>query len=191
MSKNGNRTRIFAGMFFPFLLFGATLTSLVADKAAASPPAPGLNPTTFLEQEVRQQLATLNYYAVFDHVTFSVGAPGTVILGGEVTRAGLKSDAEAAVRNVKNVTKIVNDIEVLPISPTDDSIRWAAFKAIFDKPELQQYAIQKIAPLRIVVRNGEITLDGKVASEFDRTLIDMSARSVPEAAGVIDNIVVH
>jgi hyperosmotically inducible protein len=140
---------------------------------------------------VSEQLATLPYYYVFDNITFSIMPPGTVVLMGQVTRSGLKSDAEAAVAEINGVEKVVNKIEVLPDSPLDDSIRWAAFEAIFAKPVLQGYATQTVSPLRIIVKNGEITLEGVVASQFDKTLIEMSARSVREASGVTDNLIVH
>ncbi len=148
-------------------------------------------PLTKVADTVRQNLARLPYYDVFDYVRFDLVEPGTVLLTGEVTRPALKSDAETAVSRVAGVQKVVNRIEVLPASPGDEAIRWAAFKAIFEKPSLQGYAVQNVSPLRIVVENGTITLDGRVASKFDRTLIEDTARSVPGIAGVIDNLTVR
>jgi hyperosmotically inducible protein len=183
MRTGNGKTVSLAGMLLPLLLFGVAPLSLASSGNNAS--------RGDLGTQVRQRLATLQYYEVFDNVTFSIPAPDTVVLAGQVTRSGLKSDAEAVVRKIQGVEKVVDNIEVLPNSPADDSIRWAAFKAIFDKPSLQQYAIQTVSPLRIIVKNGEITLEGTVASQFDKTLIDMSARSVSEAAGVTDDLVVR
>jgi hyperosmotically inducible periplasmic protein len=190
MHTTKSRLRMLANMFFPMLLFGLTPFTLAAE--SHNSPGAWVSPkAAALTREVRQQLGTLNYYAVFDDLTFRVESPGTVVLAGEVTRPGLKSDAEAVVLKINGVDKVVNQVEVLPESASDDSIRWAAFRAIFDKPELQQYAVQQVSPLRIIVKNGQITLDGKVASQFDKKEIEMSARSVPDAAGVIDNLVVE
>ena len=179
----GKRTGvIFAGVLFPILLFGLSPQGFAMK--------PGNIPPAVLSQEINRHLATLNYYDVFDHLTFRIVAPGTVDLAGQVTRAGLKADAEAAIRRIKGVDNVVDQVEVLPQSAVDDAIRWAAFRAIFDKPALQKYATQSTDPLRIIVKNREITLDGEVASQFDKGLIDMSARSVTEATGVTDHLIV-
>jgi hyperosmotically inducible protein len=174
------RTRLWAIMVFPMMLWGLTQSSSAA--IAGNIPSPALG------QEIHRELAALPYYFVFDYVTFSIAPADTVVLAGQVTRPELKSDAEAAVRATRGVTKVVNNIEVLPRSPVDDSIRWAAFKAIFDKPALQKYATQSVSPLRIIVKNREITIEGTVGSRFDRALIDASARSVREALGVTDDM---
>jgi hyperosmotically inducible periplasmic protein len=72
-----------------------------------------------LIKEVRHQLVMLPYYSVFDNLTYKVEG-GQVTLYGQVTRPTLKSDAEAAVKSIKGVSSVVNNIEVLPLSPMDD-----------------------------------------------------------------------
>jgi hyperosmotically inducible protein len=183
MRETNRGKQLLAGVVFAFLLSGLARASLAADSEAVSPAV--------LEREVSRQLATLPYYDVFDQITFHITTPSTAVLMGEVTRPGLRSDAEAVVQRIGGIRKVVNNIEVLPNSPMDDAIRWEAFKAIFEKPSLQKYAIQTVSPLRIIVKNGWITLDGTVASQFDKSLIDLSAKSITEALGVTDNLVVH
>jgi hyperosmotically inducible protein len=183
MYKSKKELEIFAVMLFTLLLLGAPGQSIAQELGNTS--------AALLKQEISHQLAALPYYDVFDNITFIVSAKGNVVLSGDVTRSNLKRDAEAAVENVKGVQTIVNNIEVLPRSPVDDSIRWEAFKAIFEKPGLQKYATQTTDPLRIIVKNREIILDGAVANRYDRKMIDDCARSVMEASGVIDNLVVR
>jgi hyperosmotically inducible protein len=183
MFTTDRTAKISARILFTILLFGLAQLSAAMSLRNA--------PQARLQQEVRKQLATLPYYVVFDHVTFRIVPPDTVVLMGQVTRPGLKSDADAAVRKILGIGKVVNKIEVLPDSPVDDSIRWEVFKAIFDKPGLQKYAIQPILPLRIIVKNRKVTLDGMVANQFDRNLIDMSARSVRGTLGVTDDLSVE
>jgi hypothetical protein len=177
------KMKLLTWVLTPVLLGGCAVLGLAADAHASS--------TDTLQREVSRQLAALPYYDVFDYIAFDIPRPGTVVLKGDITRPGLKRDAEAAVRGINGVRQIIDRIEILPKSPVDDSIRWEAFKAIFEKPALQKYATQTVSPLRIVVKNREIILDGTVASKFDRSLIDLSARSVTEASGVIDNLVVR
>ncbi len=136
-----------------------------------------------LTDRVRHQLVMLPYYSVFDELAFNVEG-NTVVLMGEVRRPTLKSDAEATVRRVEGVEKVVNNIEVLPVSPMDDSIRLAAYRAIFSKPGFEQYADQPVSPIRIVVKNGNITLDGAVGTGMDKPLAELAARAVPYAFSV-------
>jgi hyperosmotically inducible protein len=141
-----------------------------------------------LADKVRHEILMLPYYSVFDEIGFSIEGNNTVVLMGEVRRPTLKSDAGAVVRRIEGVEKVVNNIEVLPLSPMDNSIRWATYRAIFSRPGFEKYGIQAISPIRIIVKNGHITLDGFVATQGDKIMAEMAARGVPFAFSVTDNL---
>jgi len=82
--------------------------------------APTLSP---LENKVRHELVMLPYINVFDDISFRVDG-GTVTLFGEVTEPVLKSDAGNVVKRLEGVSKVDNQIEVLPLSPNDNRIRF-------------------------------------------------------------------
>ena len=85
---------------------------------------------------------------------------------GEVTKPSHKSEAEKLVNRLERVTTLVNDIEVLPLSDFDDQVRMAAYRALFhSNSSLQHYRVGSNAPIRIIVRNGHITLEGFVGSQ--------------------------
>ncbi len=176
-----------SGMFLPLLLLGMARmgAASVPRNAAQSGPA---DQSTLLTEKVRHELVLLPYFSVFDDLAFSVEGTNTVVLTGEVTRPVLKSDAEAVVRKIEGVEKVVNKIEVLPLSPFDDSIRLAAYRAIFSRPGFEKYAVRAVSPIRIIVKNGNITLNGFVGNQMDKILADMAARSVPGAFSVTDNL---
>ena len=88
-------------------------------------------------REVRHELVMLPYYGVFDNLAYRVDG-GTVRLYGQVTRPALKRDAENAVKGIEGVTRVDNQIEVLPLSPMDDGIRMATYRTIFGKPGLDR-----------------------------------------------------
>ena len=166
------------------------------DEAAANvTPAPA--PTTraavkvkapkTLEERVQSELLRLPYYGAFDILTFEVDG-SHVELSGAVTRPTLKSDAEAVVRGIEGVTSVTSSIKVLPLSPNDDSIRRAAYRAIYGQPTLALYRLNPHPPIRIIVENGHVTLEGAVANEMDRTIANMKANSVPGAFSVTDNL---
>jgi hyperosmotically inducible periplasmic protein len=141
-----------------------------------------------LAKEVRHELVMLPYYSVFDDLAFRVNG-GVVTLLGEVTRPTLKDDAERVVKKIEGVEKVVNNIEVLPLSPNDDRIRMEAFRAIYSEPSLNiKYAHQAVPPIHIIVKNGNLTLTGVVASESDKTLAGIRANALPGVFSVTNNL---
>jgi hyperosmotically inducible periplasmic protein len=141
-----------------------------------------------LDDKVRHELLMLPYYSVFDTLSFTVDSSNTVTLQGEVRRPILKSDAEAAVRGIQGIGRVVNNIEVLPESPFDDRIRIAMYRAIFSRPGFEKYAIQAQSPIRIIVKNGDVTLEGFVDTSLDKQLAETAARLVSGVFRVTNNL---
>ena len=135
---------------------------------------------TRVMREVRHELVTLPFYDVFDWLEGEVRPDGTVVLRGQVVRPTTKSDAETRVRDIERVARVENEIEVLPLSPNDDQLRRALYRAIynFDSP-LFRYAVRAVPPIHIIVRNGRATLKGVVATEQESQLAYTAARGVP------------
>jgi hyperosmotically inducible protein len=157
---------------------------LVASFAIAAPNA-SAQPTS---KSIRKALVTLPYYGVFDNLAYNVAADGTVTLYGQVVRPSTKQDAERSVQRIAGVTRVVNEIEVLPLSSFDDSIRERAYRTIFDTGGLYRYALGANPSLHIVVNRGHLTLEGVVANELDRRLAYMAARNVFGAFTVTNNL---
>jgi len=131
-------------------------------------------------KEIRHELATLPYYGVFDWLEFELRPDNTVVLKGQVVRPTTKSDAEARVKGIDGVAGVINQIEVLPLSPSDDRLRLALYRTLYnwDSP-LFRYATQSVPPIHIIVANGRATLKGIVDSKADAQLAYIRARGVP------------
>jgi hyperosmotically inducible periplasmic protein len=114
-----------------------------------------------------------------------------VTLLGQVTTPSLKSDAEKAVKGIEGVERVENQIEVLPLSPNDDRLRRELFRAIYGFDGLQKYALPVIKPIRIIVKNGQVFLEGVVANQSDKIIAGMQAKGVPGAFGVTNNLQVE
>lgn len=140
-------------------------------------------------KEVRHELLLLPYYSVFDFLSFRVDGD-TVTLQGQAVRPTLKSDAEAAVKGIEGVNKVVNNIEVLPLSPMDDQLRRAVFHEIYGDPGLSRYAMSALPSIHLIVKNGNVTLEGVVDNEADKNLANLRASSVPNVFAVKNNLVV-
>jgi len=147
--------------------------------------APGS--TRSLPDEVRHQLVMLPYYSVFDDLGYNVNN-GVVTLFGEVRQPWLKSDAEHAVKHISGVTRVVNNIKVLPLSPMDDRIRRAEYRAIFGFSSLYRYAMGANPSIHIIVDNGHVTLTGVVANQADKNVAYLRANGVPGVFSVTNDL---
>jgi hyperosmotically inducible periplasmic protein len=178
------------GIVLPIFLLGFAAISVASTHNAANPAGSNKQPLSLTDQ-VRHELVMLPYFGVFDNLGYSIEDSNTVVLTGQVVRPILKSDAEAVVRRIQGVSKVVDNIEVLPLSPFDDAIRLRTYRAIFSRPGFEKYADQAVSPLRIIVKNGNITLDGVVGNQMDKTIAAMAARSVFGAFSVTDNLTIN
>ncbi|HEY6765542.1 MAG TPA: BON domain-containing protein [Candidatus Sulfotelmatobacter sp.] len=140
-----------------------------------------------IQREVRHELLMLPYFGVFDNIAFKVDG-STVTLLGQVVRPSLKSDAGNAIKHIEGVDRVDNQIEVLPPSPMDDRIRMRLFRAIYGYPPLQKYALGVQKPMRIIVKNGHVTLEGVVDNEADKNTAGIRANGVSGTFSVTNNL---
>ena len=173
-----------------FTSLATAITLLAATIHAGAQPQKQTEPKgTDLVKEVRHQLVLLPYYSVFDNLAFKVeGSKVTLI--GQVVRPTLRSDSEAVVKKIEGVTSVQNDIEVLPTSPMDDQLRRALYRAIYSDPGLSRYSYSAVPSIHIIVKGGNVTLEGIVDSEADKNLSGLRANGVPNVFSVKNNLVV-
>jgi hyperosmotically inducible protein len=140
-----------------------------------------------ITKEVRHELLMLPYFGVFDNIAYKVDG-GTVTLLGQVARPSLKPDAENAVKHIEGVDRVDNQIEVLPTSPMDDGLRRRLYRAIYGYPALEKYAMGVQKPIRIIVKDGHVTLEGVVDNEGDKNFAGIRANGVPGIFSVTNNL---
>jgi hypothetical protein len=179
----------------------------------AQPPAVNEQAFIRMARTIQREILTLPDYGVFDHIRFGMKADGTVILRGQASRPLLKSAAAKVVERVEGVTKVDNLIEVLPLSPMDDQIRFRTYVAVYGHPTLVRYNPNRGTPLfmsrlslatgitnnpppgnhpvHIVVRNGNVTLEGVLLNAGDRTIAELQANGVSGVFSVTNNIEVE
>ena len=115
---------------------------------------------------------------------------GVVTVSGDVIDYPSRDSALAIIETTPGVKEVVDNINVLPVSPMDDQARLAVERAIYGNPTLSRYAIDPQRPIRIVVNNGHVTLYGVVDSQMDRQIAVTQARSVPGIFSVDDKLIV-
>jgi len=163
---------------------------------AQSTPPPGSPHRSGLSQhsldkitkEVRHELVMLPFYGVFDNLAYKVSPDGAVTLLGQVVRASTRVDAGKAVQHIEGVTKVENQIEVLPVSINDDRIRRAVYRAIYGNDVLSRYQIMAVPPIHIIVANGHVTLEGVVSTQMDKQIAGVQANSVSGVFSVTNNL---
>lgn len=147
-----------------------TAMPILANDSGNNDPPP-------LEHQVYHTLMMLPYVTVFDNLDFRVDGT-TVYLSGEVRMPSLKSDAESAVKHTEGVTRVVDNIRVLPLSPFDNRIRAEEYRAVFGYGGMGRYVAGIHPSVRIIVDNGHVTLVGQVASAMDKNIAGIRANGV-------------
>ena len=171
-----------------------------------------------LANDVRKKILSLGNYGPFDYLTFGIGPAGkgyTVVLKGYASRPTLKDDAERAVKRIEAVDAVDNQIEVLPLSNMDEDIRLRAYAKIYSSPNLSRYNPNRgtpiygsarsfrntvqmgistnppmgFHPISIIVKGGNIILEGVVDNEMDKTMAEMMAKQVSGAFSVTNNLI--
>ncbi len=174
-------------------VLAASLFLVVTLVPSASAQSGNLRETNKAEdrivREVRHELVTLPYYSVFDNLAYKVNGY-TVTLEGQVTRPTLKSDAERAVKKIEGVEQVVNNIQVLPLSPMDDRIRRAVYQAIYRQPGLDMYSLRAVPTIHIIVKNGQVTLTGAVGNQGDKERAGIAANTVSGVFSVTNDLLV-
>ncbi len=160
-----------------------------------------------VSHELRMHLL---YYSLFDKLSFHVDGSKVTLLG-KVSWPSLKPTAERLVANVEGVTSVENQIEVLPTSFHDDRIRLATSRALFSNGFLSKYAwfgshghshgrfyghlyghtyayIPYRSDIHIIVKRGDVTLEGVVRSKADSDVAFILANGVFGAFSVTNNL---
>ena len=114
----------------------------------------------------------LPYYSIFDNIGYRVDGD-VVTLYGQVVWPTLKSDAGNVVKRIEGVHRVDNQIEVLPLSPMDNRSAWHGARDL----RLSHAATiwnGRLPPIHIIVKNGDVTLEGVVANEADKNIAEHS-----------------
>ena len=167
------------------------VTAVIGAPLAMAKPARDLNSSlSRTDRQIRHEIVMLPYYSVFDNIAFKL-EDGRLTLLGQVTRPTLRSDVERAVKGVEGVESVDNKIEVLPLSPFDDRIRRAVYRAIYGDATLFRYGLQAVPPIHIIVKNGNVALEGVVSTESEKNVAKIRANGVSGVFSVTNNLQVE
>jgi len=175
MRRNLVASLLVLGLAIPIVLFA---------RAQRETPARG---GERIQREVRHEILMLPYYSVFDNITYKVEGYNVTLMG-QVTQPVVKKDVENVVKRIEGVEKVNNQIEVLPTSNMDDQLRRKLYRAIYGYDALERYAMPVVKPIRIIVKNGNVTLEGVVDNEMDKNMVNVQANGVSGVFSVTNNL---
>jgi hyperosmotically inducible protein len=164
-------------------MFALAATVLAGAAAAATAPA---SSGADIASKVAKEIRMYSRYTIWDNVNLRV-AGGEVELSGAVSRPFKKQDIQRIVQSVPGVTSVTNNLEVLPLSNFDDNLRLRVARAVYGAPALSRYAIQAVPPIHIIVKNGEVTLEGVVNNEMERNIAYAQASAAGLSFGPVKN----
>jgi osmotically-inducible protein OsmY len=131
-------------------------------------------------------LSTLDWDPRFDSRNIGVAVKnGAVALSGHVGSFAERKAAEEAVQSIAGVQAVANDL-VIELSSdaqrTDAEIAEAASRA------LKEHISVPANGVRIVVRNGWVTLEGEVALWYQKNASEGALASLHGIKGIVNNI---
>lgn len=170
-----------------FALAAAVLIVTSAGMAAPKSVDESAQSNQQLVKQVRRELVMLPYFGVFDNLAYKVEG-STVTLYGQVVRPSTRKDAERRVAKLKGVERVINQIEVLPLSSFDDAVRYDTYRALARTGGLYRYLMGANPSIRIIVNRGHLTLEGVVATKADKDMAYVVASGVTGAFSVTNNL---
>jgi hyperosmotically inducible periplasmic protein len=184
----GTRASLLRFLFAAMLAGAMTFTLGTAAASAGSTTTPNVSA---IPNQVQHNLAMLPWYGVFDHLEYQVNGAEVILTGQVISEhATTRDDAGKFVTSIPGVTKVVNNIEVLPPSRFDDQIRRAEYRAVFSQADLGRYTMGAIPQVHIIVKNGHVTLEGVVMNEMDKNMAGVFANTVPGVFSVENNLLI-
>jgi hyperosmotically inducible protein len=180
------RASIMKSVFSMALVGTMAFTLGVSGVRAGTATSPNVSA---IANQVQHNLAMLPWYGVFDHLDYNVNGTEVTISGQVISEhATTKDDAGKFVSSIPGVTKVVNNIEVLPPSPFDNQIRRAEYRTVFSQADLGRYTLGAIPQVHIIVKNGHVALEGVVMNQMDKNMAGIFANTVPGVFSVENNL---
>jgi len=102
---------------------------------------------------------------------------GKVTLSGSARTPWDKESALSLVAATAGVRDLVDRVEVLPLSSFDDQIRFLAARRIYGSTN-RLNALDPAHPIRIIVKNGNVTLMGVVNSQVEKSLAGVRVNGI-------------
>lgn len=183
-------------VWIPFALLAFIAGTLGSSAAMAARPEiiNTQNQTTgenSLNTQVYDRLTSLPWYNIFDHLEYTIQGK-TVTVTGQVVFPLSTSAVGDSLTRISGIDHVVNHVQDLSVSPVDNQLRWAEYRALFyGGSPLFRYSLGVNPAIHIIVNNSHVTLIGAVSNRMDRQIAGMRARTAFGAITVTNHLQVQ
>lgn len=167
-------------------MLGATALLGLAGIAGAATATTGPYTDADIAAKAVHEIRMYSRYTIWDNVVLRVN-DGALALVGQVSQPFKKQDLQRLMQQVPGVTSVTNELEVLPLSPNDDRLRLRVARAIYGDTTLSRYAYQSQPPIHIIVKNGQVSLEGIVNNELEKNVAGIRASTAGLSFGPVQN----
>jgi hypothetical protein len=144
-------------------------------------------PEITLEKDIIKTITRAPHYGVFDSLSFKLDGNDVTLLGQAMLPI-TKDEVGKRVAKLAGVGKVTNNIEVLPLSHTDDILRMRVYRSLFGTADLYRYALDPNPSIHIIVSKGHVTLEGVVSTAGDSRFAELGARKVGGVFSVTNHL---
>jgi hyperosmotically inducible protein len=172
-------------VLFLFLAFGAPM--LPASQQAKEEL---VQHSVQLETDIRSAILLAPHYGVFDNLAFKLDGSDVTLLG-QVLLPITREEISRRVSKLAGIGKVIDNIEVLPLSKSDDALRLQVYRRLFGTADLYRYALSPNPSIHIIVKGGRVTLEGVVSNEGDSRFAYLAARKINGVFFVTNNLTIQ
>jgi hyperosmotically inducible protein len=175
--------------------FGA-LAGVVNNITVAGTTVPDEELSKKLTRALAYDHSMTDHFSVLDFLTtenafdwFKVEVKsGVVTLTGFAHNPMTHDSAAAIVDSEKGVKDVVDEVRELPVSITDDHIRLEAYRRIYYGGSSFIGSGDPTHPIRIIVENGHVILEGVVITPLDKQVAGMKVLGMSGVFSVQNNL---
>lgn len=136
-----------------------------------------------LGEQVVGEIRKYSRFTVFDDCSAYI-KEGKVGLFGWVTEPYKKTEIEKRLYKIIGIQEFKNEIEVLPVSTSDQRLRAVLANRLYSDSLFSNFASMPIPPIHIIVSGSRVILTGVVGSQLEKQKAESIIRGTPGVLSV-------
>ncbi len=136
-----------------------------------------------LGEEVVKEVRKYSRFTVFDDCSAFI-KEGKVALFGWVTEPYKKTEIEKRMHKIIGIQEFKNDIEVLPVSLSDQRLREVLANRLYRDSTFSDFASMPIPPIHLIVSGSRVIITGVVGNQLMKQKAESIIRGTPGVLSV-------
>ena len=136
-----------------------------------------------LGEEVVKEIRKYSRFTVFDDCSAFI-KEGKVAVFGWVTEPYKKTEIEKRLHKIIGIQEFKNDIEVLPVSLSDQRLRETLANRLYSDSTFSDFASMPIPPIHLIVSGSRVIITGVVGNQLMKQKAESIIRGTPGVLSV-------